>query len=183
MMNASGPWFTITFGFLLVTLGLPIAAFIPETRSAAVVKRAEAARKDAERYLHIKERGSCLDLRPILRSTWQKLSLINRTLFLGNPTVGILLFSTVFITLGKSVIIMLLQYVTKRFKWSWAKVSNHFFMALQVFIIFTQLTPWFYFGSGWSTHRDKECNQHEPYSRCVTLTEPVHVEDWHDTSH
>ncbi|ATY64237.1 MFS transporter [Cordyceps militaris] len=58
-----------------------------------------------------------------MRSTWQHLSLINRTLFAGNPIVGILLFSTVFITLGKSVVMFLLQYVAKRFGWSWAKAS------------------------------------------------------------
>lgn len=125
MMNEMGAWFTLIFGFALMTLAIPIAAFVPETRPAAVVRRAETACKIAETNSRIDNHSPRWISRSYVRSTWQHLSLINRTLFAGNPTVGLLISSTIFITVGKSVVIMLLQYVAKRFGWSWSKVSNH----------------------------------------------------------
>lgn len=122
-MNGYGAWFTVYFGSVLLCLTLPIAMFLPETRSAAVVKQAEAARKagadDVAAAGH-----SWWDARPALVSMWQQMAMINRVLFVENPRVGLLLSSTVFFTVGKSVVMIMLQYVSKRFGWSWAKVSS-----------------------------------------------------------
>ncbi|EJP67264.1 MFS transporter [Beauveria bassiana ARSEF 2860] len=112
MMNEMGAWFTLIFGFALMTLAIPIAAFVPETRPAAVVRRAETACKIAETNSRIDNHSPRWISRSYVRSTWQHLSLINRTLFAGNPTVGLLISSTIFITVGKSVVIMLLQFCT-----------------------------------------------------------------------
>lgn len=122
-MNACGAWATIFVGSLLVTFSVPLAAFLPETRSAAVVKHAKAAGGTADSEIEFVKPGPWSNLQAVVSPVWRQLSLINRTLFVGNPVVGLLLFSTLFFTLGKSVSMMMLQYVTKRFGWSWAKVS------------------------------------------------------------
>jgi hypothetical protein len=65
------------------------------------------------------------DMQPLLRSVREQSIAIANVFFIQKPTIGILLFSTVFSVLGRSVMLMLLQYVTKAFGWSWSKVSLH----------------------------------------------------------
>lgn len=121
-MKIAGAWYTICFGLALVVLAVPIAASLPETRSAAIVKQAEAAAHTAVRNPTIAKDDLWSNMRHQLRSMRETVSVISRTLFVDNIVVGILLFSTVFTALGKSVVIMLLQYMSVKFGWSWAKV-------------------------------------------------------------
>ncbi|KAJ3484894.1 hypothetical protein NLG97_g6947 [Lecanicillium saksenae] len=122
MMNGLGAWFTVYSGFVLMSLSLILVTTLPETRSAAVVKQAEAAR-NAERVSNASTEGKWWDIRPMLRAAWTQIVVINQTLFVGNPRVGTLLLSTVFFTVGKCVMMLMLQYVTKRFGWTWAKAG------------------------------------------------------------
>ncbi|KAJ3487537.1 hypothetical protein NLG97_g6395 [Lecanicillium saksenae] len=121
-IHLGGTWFAVYLGFTLVALSIPLSALLPETRCAAAVRRAQVYQA-AERESTANKDSSSWALRPILHSARQKLALIKHTVFASNPTVGILILSTLFFTLGKSVFMMLLQYVTKRFGWTWAEAG------------------------------------------------------------
>lgn len=122
VMSLGGPWVTLYSGFALFVLTVPLTAALPETRCEAVVRRAEMARKASSVSGTSKSKW---DMQPLLRSVREQSIAIANVFFIQKPTIGILLFSTVFSVLGRSVMLMLLQYVTKAFGWSWSKVSLH----------------------------------------------------------
>ena len=122
IMSLGGAWVTLYIGFALILFTVPLTAALPETRCEAVVKRAEIARKASS----LSGTGrSKWDIQTLLRSVREQSITIVKVFFLQKPTVGILLFSTVFTVLGRNVVLIMLQYVTKVFGWPWSKVSLH----------------------------------------------------------
>ncbi|XWW94538.1 hypothetical protein V2A60_002481 [Cordyceps javanica] len=123
LMNWRGSMFALWAGTAVLSLTIPIAVFLPESRSAAVLDRAQAARQHAETSRKLDETESHWRVKSAMRATRDSVCSINRTLFVGNPIVGMLIVSTIFITVGKSVFILLLQYVTTRFGCSFAEAG------------------------------------------------------------
>lgn len=50
---------------------------------------------------------------------------------IGNRRIVVLMLPLIFVTLGKYIQEMLLQYSTKRFGWSWSKVRRHLLLSTQ----------------------------------------------------
>lgn len=118
-----GDWFAVYLGVALWCLIFPVTAMIPETRSNVAIKKVqlEAASTDA-----MPRSTSCLNLKPKLNAAVAQTKMVINTIFLQNPSLGILLFSTLFTTLGKTSDSLLAQYATKRFDWKWSEVSSSF---------------------------------------------------------
>ncbi|KJZ71934.1 hypothetical protein HIM_08690 [Hirsutella minnesotensis 3608] len=115
-MRQGGAWLSVYIGLALLFIAALLAFAFPETRQLKVGGT------------NIESRNEPLDnSRP---SIWARLSQgisivtsSTRYLFFDNITLGLLLFSLVFTTLGRYVSIILLQYTTKRFRWSWSEAG------------------------------------------------------------
>ncbi|KAK8144800.1 hypothetical protein G3M48_005338 [Beauveria asiatica] len=110
--------FGLGIGFWVLVLAL--TTVIPETRSDAAVRRARAdgLRDDVDATKH-----AWWDIRPLAWDLVRQTSMVTRIIFLNNATLGILLFSTVFSTLGKAGDNLKQQYAAKRFGWTMAETS------------------------------------------------------------
>ncbi|XWW96938.1 hypothetical protein V2A60_004918 [Cordyceps javanica] len=116
-----GPWFAMYLGVAVWLLVFLLTAMIPETRSDAAVKR---AREDnAMQEDDGGKRHAWWDLRPLASSAIRQTRMVINVIFLNNATLGILLFSTVFTTLGKAGGTLQQQYAAKRFGWTLAETS------------------------------------------------------------
>lgn len=115
-----GAWFGTYLGLFLWIMLLFLTAVIPETRSNAAVKKAREAvlqsKLDAAEH-------AWWDVRPLARSTVEQTKMVVNVIFLNNATLGILLLSTIFTTLGRSGSSLQKLYATKRFGWTVAETS------------------------------------------------------------
>lgn len=115
-----GARFALGLGIGFWILVFALTAMIPETRSDAAVRRAraDALRDDADATKH-----AWWDIRPLAWDLIRQTRMVTRIIFLKNATLGILLFSTVFSTLGKAGDNLKQQYAAKRFGWTMAETS------------------------------------------------------------
>ncbi|CAK7275358.1 hypothetical protein SEPCBS119000_006651 [Sporothrix epigloea] len=120
IMNLAGAWSSVYCGLTLFLLTIPISIALPETRSKAVIKRMELANAAAN---DAAAGSTSWDIRGAWHAAVERLKVMVRILFIGNPTVGILLCSSLFTVVGQSVTAVLLQYATKRFGWAWSKAG------------------------------------------------------------
>ena len=121
IIEQCGAWFSVYCGIGLLVLTIPITIFLPETRSQSALRRANLANKSKD---DDRARASFRDIWPLFDAARDQIRVIVRIIFTDNPTVGVLLFSTVFTLLGSSVVLVILQYAAKRFSWSWSKASS-----------------------------------------------------------
>ncbi|TQV90795.1 MFS transporter [Cordyceps javanica] len=91
LMNWHGSVFALWAGTAVVSLTIPIAVFLPESRSAAVLDRAQASRRHAETSRKLDETESHWRVKSAMRAIRDSVCSINRTLFVGNPIVGMLI--------------------------------------------------------------------------------------------
>ncbi|CAK7275359.1 hypothetical protein SEPCBS119000_006652 [Sporothrix epigloea] len=118
IMEQAGAWFSIYCGLILYLLTIPISIALPESRSKAVIKRmvlANAATNNAS------SASTLWDIKGAWHATVDRLKDVVRILLIGNPTVGVLLCSTLFTVVGQSAAGLVPQYVTKRFGWAWSE--------------------------------------------------------------
>ncbi|EGX96882.1 adenylate cyclase, putative [Cordyceps militaris CM01] len=115
-----GAWFALYLGIALWLLVFVLTAMIPETRSDAAVRRAResALQEDVGPTKH-----AWWDVRPLVSSVIKQTKMVTQVIFLNNATLGILLFSTVFTTLGSAGGTLQQQYAAKRFGWTLAETS------------------------------------------------------------
>lgn len=117
-----GPWFAVWLGVAVWLLVLVLTALIPETRSDAAVRRArESALQEDDDAGAMKH--AWWDVRPLVSSAISQTKMVANVIFLNNATLGLLLFSTVFTTLGKAGDTLQQQYAAKRFGWTLAETS------------------------------------------------------------
>lgn len=121
-----GAWFSVFMGAGCLSAAILVALAFPETRNKAA--RDESTRDDDD--------GDQPENSPSLRlfrcaglRAWSKLALKHattsvRSYFWDDKRLGLLLFSLIFTSLGKFISVILMQYTTKRFHWSWSEVRR-----------------------------------------------------------
>lgn len=111
-------WFAVYLGLALWVLLFFLTASIPETRSEAAIKRANQDGNGSDLSL-----SSLLNVKELVSGIIMQTKTLFDIMLIKNPVLGILLFSTLFTTIGSSADTILLQYATKRFEWTWAEGS------------------------------------------------------------
>lgn len=126
---SKGPWLTLFTGNVFMVLVTASLFILPETLSVRQWhdKRAGKAPRsrltplggdddDGEVLKKGSMRAALDDARAQLVEVWDFL--------IGNRRIVVLMLPLIFVTLGKYIQEMLLQYATKRFGWSWSKVRR-----------------------------------------------------------
>lgn len=111
-----GAWLAIYVSFLLMVMAAVCALFIPDIRVDAR-RPASAATWKA---------GSVFKPAFVQRqlvAAGRKVRHIVRTQFIEQRTLGLLLVSLLFTTLGKAFTLLLAQYVARRFGWTWGETG------------------------------------------------------------
>lgn len=135
-----GPWVSLITGNVFIVLVLMSLYILPET---LVVRRWHDAKagktpsprlapldgSDDERLKKSSISAALDDARDQLVEVWEFL--------IGNKRIVVLMLPLIFMTLGKYIQEMLLQYATKRYGWSWSKVCRSFL----TFYLATYLFP------------------------------------------
>ncbi|OAA77372.1 Major facilitator superfamily domain, general substrate transporter [Akanthomyces lecanii RCEF 1005] len=110
-----GAWLAIYISFFLMVMGAVCALFIPDIRGDA--RPASAATWKAGSVF----RPSFVQRQ--LVAAGRKVRHIVRTQFIEQRTLGLLLISLLFTTLGKAFTLLLAQYVARRFGWTWGETG------------------------------------------------------------
>ncbi|KAF4511925.1 hypothetical protein G6O67_001122 [Ophiocordyceps sinensis] len=108
---ARGPWFSVLLGVGCLSTAVLVALGFPETRQ-------KASENDDDDYPPSLDPGPGLSPAALRRA-----AMSIRRLFWDNKRLGLLLFSLVFTTLGRYISVILAQYTTKRFHWSWSEAA------------------------------------------------------------
>lgn len=124
-----GPWLTLFIGNAFMVLVLASVYILPETLAVRQWHDKKAGKvpsprlapldgddNDDEGLKKSNVRAALDDARAQLVEVWDFL--------IGNRRIVVLMLPLIFVTLGKYVQEMLLQYSTKRFGWSWSKVRS-----------------------------------------------------------
>lgn len=110
----AGLWFSIWLGLAFISLTIPLAWLLPETRPPSNSKTTQIATHD--------EAGKDAFLKQI-RTICREAGRVARYQFLENPALGLSLFSLIFTTLGRSLPVVLDKYANRRYGLSWAEVG------------------------------------------------------------
>ncbi|KJZ76344.1 hypothetical protein HIM_04426 [Hirsutella minnesotensis 3608] len=116
-MRNLGAWSSVFIGIMCLAAAALIAFAVPETRQP------KAKESDAECRGQDVRRPVSESLRRRLSDGVKRAAASARRLFWDNRTLGLLLFSLLFSTLGKYVSLILKQYTAKRFQWSWSEAA------------------------------------------------------------
>ncbi|KAJ0103929.1 tp synthase f0 [Diaporthe amygdali] len=133
-----GPWVSLITGNVFIVLVLMSLYILPET---LVVRRWHDAKagktpsprlapldgSDDERLKKSSISAALDDARDQLVEVWEFL--------IGNKRIVVLMLPLIFMTLGKYIQEMLLQYATKRYGWSWSKATYFLTLKSASFII------------------------------------------------
>lgn len=122
-----GPWLTLFIGNFFMALVICSLYILPETLSVRLWHDRRAGKvssprlppldsDDGDELKKSNMRAALDDARAQLMEIWDFL--------IGNRRIVILMLPLIFVTLGKYVQEMLLQYATKRFGWSWSEVCR-----------------------------------------------------------
>lgn len=127
---SKGAWLTLWIGNVFILTVLASVFILPETLSVRRWHDKKAGKVPSPRLapLGVNDtddellkksniRAALDDAREQLVEVWDFL--------IGNRRIVVLMLPLIFVTLGKYVQEMLLQYATKRFGWSWSKVGRH----------------------------------------------------------
>ncbi|CEJ83810.1 hypothetical protein VHEMI03266 [[Torrubiella] hemipterigena] len=106
----AGLWFSIWLGLAFITLTIPLAWFLPETRVPSSSKTPGD------------ETGKSAILQQI-RTVCRETGRVARYQFLENTALGLSLFSLIFTTLGRSLPVVVEKYANRRYGLSWAEVG------------------------------------------------------------
>ncbi|EHK18451.1 uncharacterized protein TRIVIDRAFT_158459 [Trichoderma virens Gv29-8] len=119
-------WLSVYIGLVCLLACVLLALAFPETRPLSAVETEETrndddGRSDTSASSNItKSRGLKMRIYDLLEL--EKLAILVKY-FWENKRLGLLLLSLIFTTLGNYVTIILMQYTTKRFGWTWAKAG------------------------------------------------------------
>lgn len=129
LVNKS-PWLTLFIGDAFMVLVVASLLILPETLSVRQWHDKKAGKVPSPRLAPLdgddiddemlkksNMRAALDDARAQLVEVWEFL--------IGNRRLVVLMLPLIFVTLGKYIQEMLLQYATKRFGWSWSKVRRH----------------------------------------------------------
>lgn len=122
-----GAWLTLFIGNVFMVLVIGSVYIVPETLSVRLWHDRRAGKMPSPRLapldgddgdkLKKTSMGAALDdARAQLMEVWDFL--------IGNRRIVVLMLPLIFVTLGKYIQEMLLQYATKRFGWSWSEVCR-----------------------------------------------------------
>lgn len=122
-----GPWLTLAVGNVFMILVMGSVCIFPETlavrlwhdKRAGKMPSPQPTPLDGDDGDELKKSGMQAALggaRRQLTEVWEFL--------IGNRRLVVLMLPLIFVTLGKYIQEMLLQYATKRFGWSWSKVHR-----------------------------------------------------------
>lgn len=119
-----GVWLSVYIGLVCLFVSLLIALMFPETRSLSATENEDQTGGE-------RSDGSISSNSPKGQGLWARISeilelkqmaILIKYFFWENKRLGLLLLSLIFTTLGNYVTVVLMQYTTKRFGWTWAKV-------------------------------------------------------------
>lgn len=121
---SKGPWVSLITGNIFMALVLVSVYILPETLAVRRWHDARAGKApnpqlaplggDDEGPKKSSMRAALDDSRQQLVEVWEFL--------IGNKRIVVLMLPLIFVTLGRYMQEMLLQYSTKRYGWSWSKV-------------------------------------------------------------
>lgn len=127
---SKGAGLTLFIGNVFVLLVIASVYILPETLSVRQWHDRRAGKAPSQRLAPLDGddvddevlkksniRAALDDAREQMIEVWDFL--------IGNKRIVVLMMPLVFVTLGKYIQEMLLQYATKRFGWSWSKVRRH----------------------------------------------------------
>lgn len=112
-----GNWFAVYTGMGFSTGATLATFFLPSTDN---IKPVESRDADCSPVGD----GSLPHLKTDYFDGVKKAAALIQTMFWENKQLGMLLSTFLFTSLGKSVPIILMQYMTKRFQWTWAEVRH-----------------------------------------------------------
>lgn len=114
MAMARGAWFSVLVGFGCLSAAVLLALTFPETRRLAVPNEiVDDSDPDS-----LATSGPSSRISAAVEETLASI----QCLFWENKRLGLLLFSLIFTTFGTYVSVILMQYTTKRFGWTWSEV-------------------------------------------------------------
>lgn len=127
---SKGAWLTLFIGNAFMVLVIASVYILPETLSVRRWHDKKAGKVPSPRLasLDVDDNDDELLKKSNMRATLDdaRAQLVEVWEFLiGNRRIVVLMLPLIFVTLGKYVQEMLLQYATKRFGWSWSKVGRH----------------------------------------------------------
>ncbi|KAF4504262.1 hypothetical protein G6O67_008435 [Ophiocordyceps sinensis] len=120
-----GAWFSVFMGAGCLSAAILVALAFPETRNKAA--RDESTRDDGDGDQPENSPSlrlfRCAGLRACSKLALKQATTSVRSYFWDDKRLGLLLFSLVFTSLGKFISVILMQYTTKRFHWSWSEAA------------------------------------------------------------
>lgn len=134
---SKGAWLSLFIGNAFMVLVTASVYILPETLSVRRWHDKKAGKVPSPRLASLdvddnddevlkksNMRAALDDARAQLVEVWEFL--------IGNRRIVVLMLPLIFVTLGKYVQEMLLQYATKRFGWSWSKVGRHLQLPMEI---------------------------------------------------
>ena len=124
-------WLSVYIGLACLFFSVLIALAFPETRDLSAAGSQESHGTDSAGSNGESRDSSPSDSFSKNRAVWTRISdalelkqmaVLVRYFFWENKRLGLLLVSFAFTTLGNYASVLLMQYTTKRFGWTWAKV-------------------------------------------------------------
>jgi hypothetical protein len=115
---AGGNWFAVFIGFGCVVASVLATFVTPETSGMRPPDGTDEGQPPDDDVLSPAPAG----LWAHAVNTLKQQAISFRSLFWDNKHVGLLLSTFLFTSIGKSIPLILMQYITKRFHWSWAEV-------------------------------------------------------------
>ena len=117
------PWIPISLGLVSVVLCLCVALALPETMGARTQGRKPSDLNDSDDQTDVDDDEGIHWFRKA-RLSFSQFSKAALDYVWGNKHVALLLSTYLLSTLGRFAAEILLQYVTKRYGWSWARVCT-----------------------------------------------------------
>lgn len=117
------PWLPILVGLGCISLALGVALALPETLDARVsngIVPSDLSNNEDEANLE----GSDIHWYRKARASLTSLSTAATHFVWGNKRVALLLSTFALTIVGRYVSEILMQYATKRYNWTWARVST-----------------------------------------------------------
>lgn len=121
---AWSPWLPILVGLGCISLALGVTLALPETldvRASGIVP-SDLSNNEDETNLE----GSDIHWYRKARASLTSLGTAATHFVWGNKRVALLLSTFALITVGRYVSEILMQYATKRYNWTWARVSAQY---------------------------------------------------------
>lgn len=112
----AGNWFSIWLGLAVISMIVPLAWLLPETKAPSNDKPVQSASEETE----LSNKST---LAKQAHAVYREVARVAQYQFWENTALGLSLFSLIFTTLGRSLPLILDKYANRRFGLTWAEVG------------------------------------------------------------